>query len=232
MSRVLIKAKIPYRIGCTQGSFDSSSFFLTRKALPVISGIHKVQENLRIGKTIGVYAENPKMEIYPSAKDVSNISKILKKNNLKDYAILHPGKRSVVGKGYLWDDKKFAEIADYLIEKYKMKIIIGGSEEDKALAEEIISNSKHKDNIIDLTGNTNIKEYAVLISKAKILASVDTSAIHLASCFGTKTVALFCTYPEIWHPYQDKKNYVLLFAKDVKNIPLENVKTALDMLLK
>ena len=59
VSTMLLKAKIPYRIGCTKvGFLESKGFFLHKKTKPTYQIKHKVDDNLDVIKTIGILLEN------------------------------------------------------------------------------------------------------------------------------------------------------------------------------
>lgn len=224
----LLKAKIPIRIGYAQPELSISSLLLTKNIFTKLKS-HKVQQNLSSGLIIGAKAEKSRMEISIQDRDTKKPDSFAKK--IGKYVIIHPGKRTVAGKNYLWTPEGFSEIADFLIEKKKMSVLIGGSKEDTSLAKKIISLTKNKKDIFDVTGKFNLKEYARLISKSELLVSIDTSAIHFASCFNKKIVCLFCCYPEVWHPWEDKKNYSLIFNEDLKNVSPKKVKEEINKLL-
>lgn len=225
----LMGAKIPIRIGYAQTDISLSSLFLTRSLYPLIHS-HKVEQNLASGKLLGIKNKNPSLEIYVSEKEKVRPKKFMAMS--QHYAVIHPGKRTSAGKQYLWSAKGFADVADFLIEKKKMSVFIGGSDADNVLAKEIISLTKNKVKVIDTTGKLNVKEYAHLISGAEIVVSIDTSAVHLAASYNRKIVCLFNSYPEVWHPWEDKKNYSLLLNQNVKDIDSDKVKREIIKLLR
>ncbi len=59
---------------------------------------------------------------------------------------------------------------------------------------------------IDLSGQMSLKEFGALIAMSKLLISIDSLPIHLASALKKKTVAIFGPTCEVnWSPYQNKK---------------------------
>ncbi len=103
-----------------------------------------------------------------------------------NYAIIFPGARNERKR---WSTDRFAEIADYLSDKYGLKILIAGSHLDKKLSNKIIYEARHTD-INDLTGKTTLSEITRLISRANLVVSNDTFAAHLAIAVNTKIVYL------------------------------------------
>lgn len=103
-----------------------------------------------------------------------------------NYAIIFPGARNERKR---WSTDRFAEIADYLSDKYGLKILIAGSHLEKELSNRIIYQARNTD-INDLTGKTSLSEITRLISRANLVVSNDTFAAHLAIAVNTKIVYL------------------------------------------
>jgi len=86
---------------------------------------------------------------------------------------------------------------------------------------------------INLCGELSIRELAVLIEKSKLLISVDSAAVHIASALSTPLVALFgFTDPVQWGPYPMKNTNIVIFKRlkgqkfenNLKDIEVEDVK--------
>jgi ADP-heptose:LPS heptosyltransferase len=103
-----------------------------------------------------------------------------------NYAIIFPGASNELRR---WSTDKFAEIAEYLSDKYGLKILIAGSHLEKKFSNKIIYEARNTD-INDITGMTTLSEITKLISQADLVVSNDTSAAHLAVAVNTKIVYL------------------------------------------
>lgn len=102
------------------------------------------------------------------------------------YAVVFPGGGSKLRQ---WQPNKFAEIVNYIYEKYKLEVLIAGDKKDKLLANEIINMSENP-KIIDITGITTLTELVQIIKNANILISNETVAVHIAASVGTKTICI------------------------------------------
>jgi ADP-heptose:LPS heptosyltransferase len=254
MSKTLLDAKIPYRIGCTQtGMREGKGFFLTRKVFPIIGrDIHKVEENLRIGRLVGVSGSS-EMEVFPSKNDLRKIQKILKSKRIRNFVVLNPTSKNITiikNPSHLWPLGRFAEIADYIIEKYNYDVIIPGLDSESILAETIIKRARNKSRIHNFSGKTSKLELAALLSKSKLLVSLDTGTVHLATAVRTRVIDLMGpTSPSLWRPWPDSERNICLFHPEVCNscrkytcrlkdnicmkaITVEEVKNTVDRLLK
>ena len=64
-----------------------------------------------------------------------------------------------------------------------------------------------------LAGRTGLLELAALVSRSRLLVSVDTGVAHLATAFGTPSVVLFGpTAPALWGPPPDRPQHRVLWA--------------------
>ena len=247
ISKLLKKAKIPFRIGCTKvGFLEGKGFFMHRKTKPTFRIKHKVEDNLDVVRTVSVDTLDKHLEIYTTKESDKDIDKLLKKEKItkKDFIIaIHAAPQH---RTHEWLPERFANVADELIKKYKSKIIFIGSQKNKEYNQKIINIMKNK--ATNLAGKTNIKQFFSAIKRASLVISVDTSAMHVAAAFDKPIVALFgAGNPRIWQPYCNKS--IVIFKdkesctscmkhkckKDyrcMKNITEQNVLNGVEKLLK
>ena len=204
ISKILHDAKIPYRIGATKaGLLTGRGFFLTKKTKPTFAIKHKVEHHMDVVRTIGVDIEDKHLEVHIPAEAEVNVRKILKAGgiNCSDQIIaIHVAPQH---KTHRWYNDRFAKVADALIRKYGVKIVFTGIEKDAPLIVEIQKIMDFPS--VSVAGKTSIKEYFALIKSARLLISVDTSAMHVGSAVGTPTIALFgAGNPTMWRPYGDR----------------------------
>lgn len=89
----------------------------------------------------------------------------------------------------LWSEKKFAELADRIIQEKNAAVIFTGGAEDRDVTGRI--RSMMQERAEDLAGTTTLKELAALASLSDIFITTDTGPMHLAAAVGAKVVALF-----------------------------------------
>ena len=197
ISKLLYKANVSYRIGCTKVGFaEGKGFFLHKKTRPSFRLKHKIDDNLDVIKTIGVTTSDKSLEIYATKESEAYIRNKLEMHNINRYILIHASPQH---KTHEWPNERFAAVADALIEKYKIGIIFSGSEKDILFNNQVITLMKHKAyNFAD----TSIKQFFALIKQAEAVISVDTSAMHVAAAFNKPVVSLFgAGNPKIWKPY-------------------------------
>ena len=88
-----------------------------------------------------------------------------------------------------WEIEKFIEFSEKSVTKTE-NIVLAGSKEEKILGESFISRYKGNKNIINLIGETNLKELTSVIKYAKFYIGNDTGATHLAISLKTPSIAI------------------------------------------
>lgn len=210
ITSMCLLAGIKYRIGCFAGVKNSPQFLFTKRTFP-IKKKHIVQKYLDILRLLNIDDKNPKIEFYFSKKEKETAKKLIKKFNLKDYIIVHPGFSFSQNHKYpsrLWSFKKYAEVIDYLTSKYKIKVLLTGNKEERIFSERIFKNVKNKKDVIITNGILDYRQFAVLVKSASLVIGPGTSIIHLATAFDTPIVELVGKENLYeWHPWTEDKNY-------------------------
>ena len=201
-----------------------SSLLYTKKVNPQ-EDIHVVDEYLKLLKPLGINVKQVnheiKFSIATSEQDMKYVEGLLEKYNLKNKKlfIINPS-TSIPEKN--WNEKSFTRVGDWINSKTEAKIILIGSKEDYEKAERI---KKNIDNAaLNLAGQTNLKELTVLISKAEMLLTGDTAALHIGMTVGTPLVSLFGpTSPKRYGPYKGDNIVIESMEDDIDKIPVCDV---------
>lgn len=198
---------IPQRIGYYN---KKRAIFITDNIKQPAPDIHRADFYLGLLSSSGIEVreEDKKIEFFISDKDRVNINNILKSEGIKDnerFIVLNPGAN--------WEPKRwpvvnFVNLADEIIEKYNLRVIITGAKKDTALADEITSLMKHKPVI--LAGKTTLKELAALFEKAILVVSADSGPLHIAGAMNSNAIGIYGpTSIAITGPYRTNKAKVL-----------------------
>ncbi len=87
----------------------------------------------------------------------------------------------------LWDNEKFADLADLIKDRMKMDVVFTGSRKEDAA--DIVSRMRGEG--INLGGETTLTELACIYKDALAVISTDSGPMHLAAATGTPVIALF-----------------------------------------
>lgn len=177
-------------------SRDFHQFFIN-KSVPEIKSQHQVEGFLSFAQSLGIQVDKPlwNIPITENAKEFSE--KYIDKN--KQILIISACSSHKLRN---WTAERYAKIADYVIAKYQMQVILSGgpSELEVRMAEEISSLMIHK--VLNLVGKDTLEQLVGLISKAAVVLSPDSGPAHLANAVGVPVIGLYaCTWSKRSGPY-------------------------------
>jgi len=183
---ICFAARIPERVG-----YDRKCGFLLTKKLEhkkQLGQKHELEYSLDVIKVLGIKPKEKSLYMPKNEGSEKYIDEIFKENNLSTDKIilLHPG-ASCPSK--MWPAERFAQVADKLIEKYKVKIIVVSSKSDSEIVNSLIKNMQNP--AINLSGKTAISQLASLLRRCKLFISNDSGPVHISSALGTPVISIF-----------------------------------------
>lgn len=174
-------------------SRDDKGLFLTHyvEENPHIHEIFEYQSTL---KPLGIDSSEEDMDLILYPEELAFADRIWEKFGLEGTPVIaiapggaknpketHPARR--------WPTSHYARAADLMIEKYKALILFLGSVDDGEIIGEVIG--KMKNDAINLSGQTNLKQLAGVIGKSTLFLGNDSAAMHIAAAVGTPTFSFF-----------------------------------------
>jgi predicted lipopolysaccharide heptosyltransferase III len=150
---------------------------------------HRIDRDLEALKSIGVQAGSKNPQLWLTPEEENSADELLDQLGVQrsqSMAILQPGARYWFK---AWPPERFASLADQLMSQYDCQVLIGGSDQDIDLAQQIRQTSKSSP--IIMAGRTTIKQFAAIAKKSVLFVGNDSGAMHIASAVGTPVVALF-----------------------------------------
>jgi len=204
---VFALAGIPERWGYRG---DGRDFFLTRSVSRRGGDppAHMVHHYLRLLEGLGLSVLPPeiRLAVTPQEKDSAHRSlAALGANPERPLVILNPG--AAFGPAKRWPPPRFAELARLLEERCGAQIVVTGSADDVALADEIGARLLQKP--LSLAGKTSLRELLGLISLASVFITNDTGPMHLANALRVPVVAIFGpTDPRVTAPFHQPSSVV------------------------
>lgn len=152
-------------------------------------GSYAPREYLKLLEPLGVYTKNTTKYLGFSKEADLFVGNLLKLNELdlkKDLLVgISP---SAGNKIKQWPAERFAEVANYINQKYNWKIVILGGVNDKKEVSNMINYISSNTKYINIQGKLSIDQLKALISKLNLFISVDTGPIYIAESFGIPTI--------------------------------------------
>jgi len=182
-------ARIPVRAGY---STDARGPLLTHavKRSDEILRVHQTLYYLEMLNAFGLEASRKDPKLVTGEEDQVLSDRILKQRGVAEAPFLigmAPG--AAYGPAKRWFPERFASVADRLIEKFSARVLIFGSSGDHEVARSV--QEKAKNALVDLTGETSLREAISLIARCRLFVSNDSGLMHVAGALGVPTVAIF-----------------------------------------
>jgi len=180
-------AGIPRRVG-----YDRKMGFLLTDRLSHTKQLgekHELEYTLDIVRYLGIEPKDKDlfMPLSPESEDWAD--EFFAKEGIREgdrLLAVHPG-ASCPSK--IWPSERFAETADKLADKYRLKIILISGPKDIHPVQGVIKNLRHP--AINLSGKTSISQLASVLKRCQLLISNDSGPVHIASGVGTPVISIF-----------------------------------------
>jgi ADP-heptose:LPS heptosyltransferase len=138
---------------------------------------HAIENNLAMAQALGLDPVTHRLAL-PHLTGGARTRRIL----------LHPGaSRS----NKIWAARNWAAVADALIEKFDLDLVLTGSAEERELAESVRRELRFPERAAVVAGTLSLRELARLQAESTAFLSGDTGPYHLAVAVGCPTLTLF-----------------------------------------
>jgi heptosyltransferase-3 len=160
-------------------------------------GRHTVLQNMDIVMNSGISTKDLSVDFHLPQKDEKIIAERFKMADINkgDTIVhIHPVSRWLFK---CWKDEYMAEVICWLIDKgIKVVLTSGSDEKELRKAEKILSLcpspvTRHPLQLLNLSGETNIKQLGAVSGMSDLFFGVDSAPMHIAAAVNTPVVALF-----------------------------------------
>jgi len=186
-------AGVPERIG-PRGGF--SSFLLTRRG-HAERGENRAPQWLRLAALMGIRQELHTPSYEPGAEALREADQVIHSTGFADGRLLvalapgagyaeHDGLR---GPEAIWDQERFAILANQLATRHGAGVLFLGAPEDKQVVEQTMLDLGTS--AADLSGEPDLRVVAAIVARCDLFIGGDTPLLHIAAAVGTPAVGLF-----------------------------------------
>ncbi|PYL44531.1 MAG: hypothetical protein DME29_04475 [Verrucomicrobia bacterium] len=146
---------------------------------------------------ISATANDPLLELPAAAQQLAS-SIIADQIRHQPFVIFHPGSARVEK---FWEPERWADIIEFAAKELDLFPVLSGGSTELERAHLTAIREKLHTTVLDLSGQLDLLSLAALIEYARLLVTVDSAPMHLASAAGTPQVILFGpTNPFHWRP--------------------------------
>ena len=196
----------PNRIGYCE--MREGSGFVSKAICGPHSDDHVIERYLDVARWLGADIKEIVFPLPDLTKEEQSVREKLADKGLSEqkYVVFVPGARWETKE---WPPEHYAALADKVTQDGTFVVLAGGPDEKGKSA--LIEAAAETDRIIDLTGQTSLRELAVLIKGCKVFISGDTGPLHFAAALKKPLVAMYGpTKADRTGPYGSDKATVLI----------------------
>jgi lipopolysaccharide heptosyltransferase I len=178
------------KIGFDRGMehMEHSYMLLNERIPPVDMDTHALLRSMMLLEAIGIPAKDIEYHLPVSDQDYTQVDDLLIQHDITDSKPLVAINPVAKWQTKLWDNRKFAILADRLIEGLNAQVVFTGSLEDRPTILHIMASMKRS--AANLAGETSLRMLAGLYAKSNVVISTDTGPMHMAAAVETPVVAI------------------------------------------
>ncbi|MFZ0545000.1 MAG: glycosyltransferase family 9 protein [Candidatus Promineifilaceae bacterium] len=218
LSYIAWRAGIPQRVGLNE---NGRGFAYTVAVQTRSDQEHEAVRYLSLAKAVGI--ESPAyMEFYPTDRDRSMVTALLVDEidwlGDRPLVLVHPGGgenpvRTEESKR--WPTERFALLANHLVQKMGVRLLLVGTEDDRSLADSVAGMSSAE--TPNLAGQLTLGQLGALAEMADLYIGNDAGSTHVAAAVGCPTLAIFGpSDPAVSGPFATKGRVLALRPKKVE----------------
>jgi len=202
----------PYRFGWHRLRDGAA---LVSKSIPRrAESVHRVDQFLDVPRAFGAGEYPTRFPFFISPVAQHRVRELLKLNGLPEnrkFAAINPAVGSPTRK---WSADNYGALASGLARRYQVASVLVGSEKDREVCckvRDVVTQAAGYDvqalPLVDLSGQTNIKELAALLDLCCVHVCGDTGSAHIAAALDRPVVALYGpTDPLLAGPWRQSAN--------------------------
>jgi len=148
----------------------------------------EVERLLALVSALGIPGAGTGLEFPITAEDEAAYEALARRQGLRagEYVCVHPGGKLASRR---WPPASFARVADALAAQ-DYRVVFTGTASERGITREVRDAMRHE--AVDVAGETRLGALGVLIDRAALLVSNDTSVVHIAAALGTPSVTVAC----------------------------------------
>lgn len=214
ISKVVKKAKVPFRIGTSHRSYHLLTCNIKPNFTRKGADEHESQLNFQLLKSYGL-KELPTLEAIIELQKDFNPTTTIPEEILES---ISPNQKKVVlhakskGSAKEWSLDNFEVLAKELAQRDYQVFFTGTKQEGAAIRGKIPT---HR-NIFDVTGQMDLRAFIAFLQKMDGIVACSTGPLHIAASLGVKAIGLYPTqrpmHPGRWRPIGE--NVTVLVNKD------------------
>jgi predicted lipopolysaccharide heptosyltransferase III len=160
---------------------------------------HRIERDLAALVPLGIEVHNRIPRLFLTPEDDARAEQLVGQLAIptdRPWVVIQPGARYWFK---AWPPERFAALADRLNDRFGCQVLVGGSPQEAALTQAVVSQAKSQ--LLSIAGRSDVRTLAALLKRSLLFVGNDTGAMHIAAAVGTPVVGLFGpSNPIEWGP--------------------------------
>lgn len=203
-----IKAK--YKVGFNFKRAKEGQWLFTNKKISDTTSQHVLDSFMSFIEYLGVPKSPPSWQLPISSNEEAFAQQAL--NGLPTIIISPAASKDERN----WLTERYAQLSDWLVEQgYQVALCGSPSEREMKLGQDIVNTAKQP--ILNLTGQTSLKQLAAILKQAKVVIAPDSGPAHIATTQGTPVIGLYGhSNPKRTGPYNNLDSVASVYEQFVE----------------
>jgi ADP-heptose:LPS heptosyltransferase len=180
-------AGIPKRLAyCRENPYELLTHWVPDKE-PYTFIRHQVERDIMLVQSVGAVVQSDRLELSYSAAALHHMKKKLSDNNIvpdEPWILVHPG---VTDPKREYPVPLWIEATRMLHAHFRMPVLVSGNNGDHAKEITLAAGT----GVHSVAGFFNMEEFVALVSKSKVIVTVNTVTSHIAAAFHKPVVVLY-----------------------------------------
>ncbi|MCS7219934.1 MAG: glycosyltransferase family 9 protein [Anaerolineae bacterium] len=157
---------------------------------------HEVEYALAVAQALGARTEDTSLVLPPFADEDERVAALMGEDRAP-YIVIHAGSGSY-SRARRWDPWKFAAVADALVDRLGVNVVVVGTFTDDG--DKVVRAMRSP--ALNLQGQTDLADLAAVLRRCKLFIGADSGVMHLAAAVGVPVIALFGpSNHQAWRPW-------------------------------
>ncbi len=164
-------------------------------------------------KILGIKSQDCTLDFFLSDKAKDFAKSFFKKSDIKEDNLIISV--SPISRRHFkrWSLERYAEVCDFMVSKYKAKIILVWGPEERSVVEKLKDLSKNE--IIISPPTHTLQELGAILKRCDLHFGNDNGTKHIAVAVGIPTLTIYGPHSHISWTYPDKKRHKWIQAENL-----------------
>ena len=182
------------------------SFLLTQALISQRDKVHRAFYYFNLGSAIDVADDGSGLDIFIRDEELERTRGVLASHKLDRFCLMHIGANWQAKR---WPLDYYSELIDFMADKYNIKVLLTGTEQDVQNADYIVCRSNSE--VLSLAGKTTLRELIALIKLSQVSITVDSAPLHIAAALKKPLIGIFGpTDDKLTGPFRSEGKTIIL----------------------